>query len=164
MQVAASNLFHSLCRCTRHREQNRHFYGAMAVSFEICNLWSLGTGFLCALYGVQINQLIGGTFQSLAIEKQQQQKTEKKKEKKSTTRNCKTSQMSGPSTMSSPALQGALKDGFRDCRGAWHTRTVRVSILWQLPEEVPVGPQGGWCCFAPSCWSCAPSRRSGEVS
>ena len=41
-----------------------------------------------------------------------------------------------------------------DCRGAWHDRTVRVSVSWQLPKEVPVDPQGSWCCSSSSCWSC----------
>ena len=68
-------------------------------------------------------------------------------------------------TPASPILQGALKDGFwRGCRGVWHARTMQVSVSWQLPEEVPVDPQGSWSCSAPSRWSCAPSRTCGEVS
>ena len=53
-----------------------------------------------------------------------------------------------------PTLQGALKDGF----------TMPVYCSWQLPEGVPVDPQGSWSCFTPSCWSCAPRRRYREVS
>ena len=52
----------------------------------------------------------------------------------------------------------------RGCRGVWHARTMRVSLSCQLPEEVPVDPQGSWSCSAPSRWSCAPSRRCGEVT
>ena len=52
---------------------------------------------------------------------------------------------------------------WRRCRGVWHTRTMQVSVSWQLPEEVPVDPQGSWSCFAPSRWSCTPSKRCGEV-
>ena len=46
----------------------------------------------------------------------------------------------------------------------WHTKTKQVSISWQLPEEVPVGPQGSWSFSAPSRWTCAPSRRWWEFS
>ena len=48
--------------------------------------------------------------------------------------------------------------------GMWHAQTMQVSILWQLPEEVPVDPQGSWSYSAPCCWSWAPSRRYWEVS
>ena len=50
------------------------------------------------------------------------------------------------------------------CSGVWHARTMQVSVSWQFPEEVPVDPQGSWSCPAPSRWSCAPSKRCGEVS
>ena len=43
-------------------------------------------------------------------------------------------------------------------------RTMQVFVSWQLPEGVPLDPQGSWFCSAPSRWSCAPSRRRGEVS
>ena len=52
----------------------------------------------------------------------------------------------------------------RGCHSVWHAWTMRVSISWQLPEEVPVDPQGSWSCSAPSHWSCAQSRRCREVS
>ena len=41
---------------------------------------------------------------------------------------------------------------WRGCRGMWHAWTMQVSISWQLPEEVPVYPQGSWSCSAPSRW------------
>ena len=53
---------------------------------------------------------------------------------------------------------------WRGCHGVWHAQTMQVSISWQLPVEVPVDPQGSWSCSAPSCWSCAPSRRCRRVS
>ena len=49
-------------------------------------------------------------------------------------------------------------------RGVWHTWTIQVSVSKQLPEEVPLDPQGSWSCSAPNRWSFAPSRRCGEVS
>ena len=52
---------------------------------------------------------------------------------------------------------------FRGIRGMWHAQTMQVSISWQLPEEVPVDPQGSWSCSAPSHWSCDPSRRCRRV-
>ena len=68
-------------------------------------------------------------------------------------------------TMASPTLPGALKDVFwRDRLGPWRARTMRVSVSCQLPEEVPVGPQGSWSCSAPNRGSCAPNRRCGEVA
>ena len=45
----------------------------------------------------------------------------------------------------------------RGCRGMGHAQTTQVSVSWQLPEEVPVDPQGSWPCFAPSHRSCAKS-------
>ena len=36
--------------------------------------------------------------------------------------------------------------------------------LLTVAEEVPVGSQGSLSCFTPSCWSCAPSSKCGEVS
>ena len=53
---------------------------------------------------------------------------------------------------------------WRGCRGVWHVWTMQVSASLQLSEEVPVDPQGGWSCSAPSRWSCAPSRSCGKVS
>ena len=53
---------------------------------------------------------------------------------------------------------------WRICRDLWHARTMRVSVFWQLPEEVPVDPQGRWSRSAPSRWCCPPSRRYREVS
>ena len=50
---------------------------------------------------------------------------------------------------------------WRGCRGVWHVRIMQVSFSWQLPEAVPVDPQGSWSCSAPSRWSCVPSRRFG---
>ena len=62
-------------------------------------------------------------------------------------------------------LPWCLEGWFWRCfRGVWHVRTMQVSVTWQLPEEVPVDPQGSWSCSAPSRWSCAPCRRYGEVS
>ena len=52
----------------------------------------------------------------------------------------------------------------RGCRGVWRAKTMRVSILWQLREEVPKGPQRHWSHTAPSSWFCASSRSCGEVS
>ena len=37
-------------------------------------------------------------------------------------------------TMASLTVQGALKDCFAKAVIAWHTRTMQVSISWQLPE------------------------------
>ena len=37
--------------------------------------------------------------------------------------------------------------------GMLHARTMQVSISWQLPEEVPVDPQGSWSCSTPSHWT-----------
>ena len=42
---------------------------------------------------------------------------------------------------------------WRGCRGVWHAQTMPVSVSWQLPEEVPVDPQGSWSWSAPSSWS-----------
>ena len=53
---------------------------------------------------------------------------------------------------------------WRFCHGVWHAKIIQVSISWQLLEVVPVDPQGSWSHSAPSHWSCAPSRRCGEVS
>ena len=53
---------------------------------------------------------------------------------------------------------------WRGCCGVWHASTMLVSLSSELPEEVPVDPQGTWSCPATSCWSCAPSRRCREVS
>ena len=49
-------------------------------------------------------------------------------------------------TMASPTLQGALKDR-RGWHGMWHACTMQVSVFGQLPEEVPVDPQGSWRCL-----------------
>ena len=43
---------------------------------------------------------------------------------------------------------------WRSCRGVWHARTMQISVSWQLPEEVPLDPQGRWSCPAPSRRSC----------
>ena len=51
----------------------------------------------------------------------------------------------------------------RGCHGMWHARTMQVSISWQLPEEVPVDPQGSKSCSPPSHCSFA-KRRCGQVS
>ena len=45
------------------------------------------------------------------------------------------------------------KECFWSCCDTWHVRTVQVSVSWQLPEGVPVDPQGSWSCSAPSHWS-----------
>ena len=52
---------------------------------------------------------------------------------------------------------------WRACCGVWHAGAMQISVSWQLPEEVPVNPQGRLSCSAPSRWPCAPSKRSGEV-
>ena len=39
---------------------------------------------------------------------------------------------------------------WRGCCGMWHALTMQVSVSRQLPEEVPVDPQGSWSCSAPS--------------
>ena len=39
---------------------------------------------------------------------------------------------------------------WRGCHDVWHARTMQVSVSWQLPEEVPVDPQGSWSYPAPS--------------
>ena len=52
---------------------------------------------------------------------------------------------------------------WRGCRRVWHASTMKVSVSWQLPEVVPVDRQGSWSCSTPSRWSCAPSRRCGEL-
>ena len=48
--------------------------------------------------------------------------------------------------------------------GMWYGQIMKVFVSWQLPEEVPMDPQGSWSCIAPSSWSCAPGRRCREVS
>ena len=53
---------------------------------------------------------------------------------------------------------------WRCCHGVRHARTMQVFLSWQLPEKVPVDPQGSWSCSALSFWSCALSRRHGEIS
>ena len=53
---------------------------------------------------------------------------------------------------------------WRGYHGMGHAQSMQVSIFWQLPEEVPVNPQGGWSCSTPSRWSYPPNRRYGEVS
>ena len=53
---------------------------------------------------------------------------------------------------------------WRGCHGMWHAWAMQVSVSQQLPEEVPVDQRGSWSCSSPNCWSCAPSRRCGEVS
>ena len=53
---------------------------------------------------------------------------------------------------------------WRGFRGVWHAWTMRVSVSWQLKEEIPVDPQGSWSWSAPNSWSCALCRRYGEVS
>ena len=53
---------------------------------------------------------------------------------------------------------------WRGCRGMSLAWTMQVMVSWQLPEKVPVDPQGSWSCSTPSHWSCTPSRRRGEVS
>ena len=45
--------------------------------------------------------------------------------------------------------EGWFWSGFR---GVWQSGTFRVSVLWQLPGEIPVGPQRSWPCSAPSRW------------
>ena len=71
-----------------------------------------------------------------------------------------------PSCISSVDLGVALplrsleRWSWRGRRGVGHARIMHVSLSWQLPEEVPVDPQGNWSCPAPSCWSYDPSRRS----
>ena len=42
---------------------------------------------------------------------------------------------------------------WRGCRGVWHVRTMQVFLSWQMPEELPVDPQGRWSCSASSRWS-----------
>ena len=42
---------------------------------------------------------------------------------------------------------------WRGCRGVWFAQTMQVSVSWQLPEEVPVDPQGSGSCSVPSLWS-----------
>ena len=55
---------------------------------------------------------------------------------------------------------------WKGCHGAWLSRTIRVSVSWQLPEEIPVDPQGSWSFSAPSRWSVSythltlPTRRT----
>ena len=56
-----------------------------------------------------------------------------------------------PTTASSP-LQIAFKDGSGEAVMMRHARTMWVSISWQLPEEVPVGPHWRWSCSTPSRW------------
>ena len=69
------------------------------------------------------------------------------------------------SSISSADHRRCLQEWFWiGCRDEWHARTVHVSVSLQLPEEVPVDPQGSWSCSTPSRWSCTPSRRCGEVS
>ena len=58
-------------------------------------------------------------------------------------------------------LEGWFWRGFH---GVWHARTMQVSVSWQLPEEILVDPHGSWSWSAPSCWSCALSRRYREAS
>ena len=68
-------------------------------------------------------------------------------------------------TMASPILQGALMDFF--VRLFWLVtcpNQASFRFFFKLPEEVPVGPQGGWSCSITSRWSCAPNRRCREVS
>ena len=67
-------------------------------------------------------------------------------------------------TTASPTIQGAPKDGFGEAVVVWHAQTMQVSVSRQLPEEVPVDSHKSWSCSAPSHWSCAPSRRYGEVT
>ena len=68
-------------------------------------------------------------------------------------------------TMASPTLQGALKDSFGEAVMACDMpKLYKFPSLWQLPEEVPVDPQGSWSRPTPSCWSCTPNGRCGEVS
>ena len=43
---------------------------------------------------------------------------------------------------------------WRDCYGVWHAQTTKVSVSLQLPDEVPVDPQGSRSCSAPSRWAC----------
>ena len=44
-------------------------------------------------------------------------------------------------TTALPTLQGA-QWFWRGCRVVWHAQTMQASVSWQLPEEVPVDPQG----------------------
>ena len=37
----------------------------------------------------------------------------------------------------------------------WHALSMQVSVLWQLPEKVPVDSQRSWSFSIPSHWSCA---------
>ena len=30
--------------------------------------------------------------------------------------------------------------------GVWHSKTMRVSVSWLLPEKIPVGRQASWTC------------------
>ena len=53
---------------------------------------------------------------------------------------------------------------WKGCHGEWNVLTMQVSASWQLPEEVPVDPQGSWSCSTPSRCSCAPSKRCKEAS
>ena len=50
------------------------------------------------------------------------------------------------------------------CRGVLRTQTMRVSLSWPLPEDVPVDPGGSWSSSAPSHWFSAPSSRCREAS
>ena len=47
------------------------------------------------------------------------------------------------SNQAMPTLQGALKDGFGE---AFMPGPPLVSVSWQLPVEVPVGPWRSWSC------------------
>ena len=68
-------------------------------------------------------------------------------------------------TTASPTFQSALKDDFGEAVLAYVICPSHAGpVFRRLPDEVPVDPQGSWSCSAHSRWSCAPSRRYGEVS
>ena len=66
-------------------------------------------------------------------------------------------------TTASPTLQGSLTMILE--RPSWHVTCLNYASFCssQLPDEVPVDPQGSWSCSTPSRWPCAPSRRYGEA-
>ena len=64
-----------------------------------------------------------------------------------------------PLWTTSLTLQGTLKDGFGEVVMVCDLpKPCKFPSLWQLPEEVPVDPQGSWSCSAPSHWSSAPNK------
>ena len=66
-----------------------------------------------------------------------------------------------------PTLQSALQDGLGEavmvCDMPEPCKFTSLDSCYLL-EEAPVDPQGSWSCAAPTHWSCAPSRRCGEVA